>query len=128
MHERANTADTEQILAGIGRDLHYALRQSGTMMDDHQTYRLRLILPARLRSTRSKNWSTRLVAKSLLEIRSPLLLLGFHTYSLVRERSGSYFSSLSTSGRSRRICPDGMMAFSFNSRMIRAVSSSSILE
>jgi hypothetical protein len=27
MHERANPADTEQILAGIGRDLHYALRQ-----------------------------------------------------------------------------------------------------
>ncbi len=27
MHERASAADTEQILAGIGRDLHYALRQ-----------------------------------------------------------------------------------------------------
>jgi predicted permease len=27
MRERANVADTEQVLAGIGRDLHYALRQ-----------------------------------------------------------------------------------------------------
>ncbi len=27
MRERANNADTEQVLAGMGRDLHYALRQ-----------------------------------------------------------------------------------------------------
>ena len=27
MRERANAADTEQVLAGIGRDLRYALRQ-----------------------------------------------------------------------------------------------------